>query len=571
MSWLKRARGAILGMSSGETSPVGTTSTEAGTSPPVLWDGLEAVQAAINEKLTGSPERHPAAQACLDHGAITRCLVLGDTESETVCIESALAAQSIAADATVLLPAGGRVDRSLLDGSVGAALANATHFDAALVSLSLANLRDPVALFSWLHDNLAEDALLWLHLRDLDGVGLPDPTRLMDAFLQQVPSRWRLKARYEGAPAVAQIGTPSSRACESALRAYFDVTSTASRGGTLLAPLFSTGCISPEMDSDLEGRALLRALYLLEAQLVERGEMLSREAIYVARPRGARAETIESLFEAYAGPLPEASKTGMSGPLPQWIDFNIFAALHSARATDWVAPFPPETLMYHTTGLVQPAGFAGHGADILTAFAAASPRALNSFESVLDFGVGVGRVGRYFKGFSGRYVGVDIDSANIAWVSESLPWIEAIHTKPAEPLPFEAATFDCVISVSVFTHIDRQSTEFYIDELHRVTRPGALLFLTLHGLCALELGISDETVASLMGVAPDRLLQAKATLAEVGFDFAEQYTHLTQEHYRYGTTFVSQAELLFGRKFSVHAVIPGAIHDFQDLIVLERH
>ena len=300
--------------------------------------------------------------------------------------------------------------------------------------------------------------------------------------------------------------------------------------------------------------------------------MIATDCLYVAQPRRQETDRVRRIFEKHAGPLPTGALEGMSGSLPAWLTFNVGSAFQSARAADYAAPFPPKDLMYHTTGLDRDRDFAQHGADILKALSAACPIPFNALEAVLDFGVGVGRVARYFKGFSGRYVGVDIDQANINWVSEHLPWVEGVFTEPAKPLPFDAATFDGVFSISVFTHIDRATTDFYVDELHRVTRSGALLFLTLHGETALRRALADEAVTRLVGVARERLELAETNLTEIDFDFAEQYTHLTREDYRYGTTFLSQAgaEAIFGRRFRVRAFVTGAIHAFQDLIVLEH-
>jgi len=115
--------------------------------------------------------------------------------------------------------------------------------------------------------------------------------------------------------------------------------------------------------------------------------------------------------------------------------------------------------------------FGAHGADIVRALATASPRPLTDYRDLLDFGVGVGRVARVFKGFEGAYAGVDVDADNIAWVAERLPWVEAAKTEPGAALPFSDARFDAVISVSVFTHMNEQNQLFYLDELRRVTQP----------------------------------------------------------------------------------------------------
>lgn len=567
MNWVARAKETLLGV-----SPPHMVPDERSGLATIQWDSLPTLRTAISESLTGSPDTHPAAQTFSEIAAVQRYLIVTDATAEAQQIAASITPLAADAQATVLSFDRDRpdIEQRIASKQLG------EDFDVIFACLASDAELDLETLFGWLNATLSETGLLWLNLRPAtisESIASAHLTELLDEILQQVPSRWRLKQRFDGKATPASVGVGHvEQEAVTALHAKFNIISRRNRGGALLRRLFADGCIAPEMDEDTEGQKLLLALYQAEKEIVETGEVTDWDSIYLARPRRHHGERIRQLFERHAGPPPEGATAGMSGPLPEWIKFNLTSALQSARAADFAAPFPPTDLMYHTTGLAQNRDFAQHGADILKALSAASPRPLNTLESVLDFGVGVGRVGRYFKGFSGRYVGVDIDEANLGWVADKLPWIEAVHTEPEAPLPFEAAIFDGVISISVFTHIDRSTTEFYIDELHRVTRPGALLFLTLHGEKALARALLEESVGRLIGIPSERLEQAKLSLAQDGFDFAEQYTHLTRRNYRYGTTFVSQpgAEAMFGRRFRVHRFVSGAIHAFQDLVVLEH-
>jgi SAM-dependent methyltransferase len=49
------------------------------------------------------------------------------------------------------------------------------------------------------------------------------------------------------------------------------------------------------------------------------------------------------------------------------------------------------------------------------------------------------------------------------------------------PLLYEQSSFDLCYSVSVFTHLPGDLQRPWIEELHRVLRPGAILALTLSG------------------------------------------------------------------------------------------
>lgn len=567
MNWVARAKEAFLGV------PVSHSTRPPEPTPNVLWDCLPTLRAAINESLTGSSITHPAAHALVEIADVRRYLILAAKASDAAQIDAAVRHLVPHAHATIfdLQNDCAEVEKWVASNDTASA-----RYDAILATLPLySGLHlDIEALLTALSRDLTEYGRLWLNLYpdfERPEVLSAQVMTLLNEMLELVPSRWRLRTDVSQILDAHGNPTPSFEFRKS-FHEKFHVVSRQNRGGALLGPLFAAGCIAPEIDEDEEGRKVLQALYVCEQELILSGELLSSDCIYVARPRRHDPGRVRQLFEKHVGPPPDEAIEGMSGPLPQWLKFNIGSALLSARSADHAAPFPPEQLMYHTTGLTKDRDFAHHGADILRALSAASPKPLNTLEAVLDFGVGVGRVARYFKGFSGRYVGVDIDQANLDWVLKALPWVEATVTEPGAPLPFEAAAFDGVISVSVFTHVDRSTTEFYVKELHRVTRRGGIVFVTLHGERALARALAEETVAGLMGVARERLELAASNVAKEGFDFAEQHTHLTRSNYRYGTTFLSQAgaESIFGRRFRVLNFVPGAIHSFQDLIVLEH-
>src|SRR5262245_47822250 len=146
----------------------------------------------------------------------------------------------------------------------------------------------------------------------------------------------------------------------------------------------------------------------------------------------------------------ERYRDGISGDLDAWVDFNRTGAFSSPEGLQFIAAFPPTELMQNTSGLTAPQDFAAHGCDILQALRKASPVPVNSFGNILDFGVGVGRLARMFKGLRGRYTGVDVDKRHVEWVSSALDHVTAVASVPRQPLPFADNSFDCAISISVF-------------------------------------------------------------------------------------------------------------------------
>jgi glycosyltransferase involved in cell wall biosynthesis/SAM-dependent methyltransferase len=264
---------------------------------------------------------------------------------------------------------------------------------------------------------------------------------------------------------------------------------------------------------------------------------------------------------------------GIEGPLENWLHFNAVSAFESERNRARVAPFAPIELIRETTGLERVEDFASHGVDIVRALAAATDRPLASFRSWLDFGVGVGRLARMFKAFTGRYIGVDVDLRAILWVRKNLPWVRAMHTVPRGRLPFPEAYFDMIASISVFSHMNEIDQAFYLCELHRVAQSGAHLVITVHGERALERAINERAVLDLLGIDPKYLHRARTALLEgPGFHFIRQAGHLTTDDYEYGITFMTRRwiDAVWSKWYDVLTVVPGGIHDFQDIVVLRR-
>jgi SAM-dependent methyltransferase len=266
----------------------------------------------------------------------------------------------------------------------------------------------------------------------------------------------------------------------------------------------------------------------------------------------------------------EPFRSGISGNLEDWLAFNRDGAFASTGGLALAAPFPPAELMQNVSALTEPRDFAAHGCDILKALSTASPSPLNAFTDVLDFGVGAGRLARMFKGFQGRYTGVDVDTRHVAWVSSALDYVTAIATEPKQPLPLAGGSFDCILSISVFTHMNERDHRFYLGELARVARPGASLLLTVHGERALRRAESEASILAMLAVPERAIADTRRLFPAPGFSFILQQGHLTSSHYDYGITFISReyVEREWSKYFHVVDVCAAAIHDFQDIVVL---
>jgi SAM-dependent methyltransferase len=105
---------------------------------------------------------------------------------------------------------------------------------------------------------------------------------------------------------------------------------------------------------------------------------------------------------------------------------------------------------------------------------------LNHESRVLDFGCGYGRsLGELFEGGYRNLIGFDFSPAMIAAARARFPEIEFGVLQSSSTVPVPQASVDGVLLFSVLTCVptdDGQRT--LIAELHRILRPGGLLYIS---------------------------------------------------------------------------------------------
>jgi SAM-dependent methyltransferase len=118
------------------------------------------------------------------------------------------------------------------------------------------------------------------------------------------------------------------------------------------------------------------------------------------------------------------------------------------------------------------------------------------YETVFDFGCGCGRLARRLLQQNPRprrYVGIDVHEGMIEWCKQNLSPIDrnfqffhhdvyAPSYAPrnrlqlAQPFPVRDGEFSLVIAHSVFTHLLRRQTEYYLREVTRILMPRGMAF-----------------------------------------------------------------------------------------------
>ena len=101
---------------------------------------------------------------------------------------------------------------------------------------------------------------------------------------------------------------------------------------------------------------------------------------------------------------------------------------------------------------------------------------------ILDFGAGIGNSIPYFRRYfpDARLTGADVSQRSLELAEARFPgqadglWIEAGH------IPAGADEFDLAFSACVFHHIPHAEHAAWLQELHRVVRPGGMLAIFEH-------------------------------------------------------------------------------------------
>jgi SAM-dependent methyltransferase len=108
---------------------------------------------------------------------------------------------------------------------------------------------------------------------------------------------------------------------------------------------------------------------------------------------------------------------------------------------------------------------------------------LSSESRLLDFGVGWGRVIRFFQREFGRkdLFGIDVDPDLIGLCKETFGGENFLTCAPLPPTPFPDRYFRAVVGCSVFSHLSEEACHRWMEEFHRLVEPGGIVALTTRG------------------------------------------------------------------------------------------
>jgi SAM-dependent methyltransferase len=157
--------------------------------------------------------------------------------------------------------------------------------------------------------------------------------------------------------------------------------------------------------------------------------------------------------------------------------------------------FPPLWLLYDTIGNCDYRSYLETGKETAELFGRIIKKHLPpGKQRVCEWGCGLGRVLRHLPALPMdlEVCGSDYNGQSVEWCQKNLAGCRIFKNELAPPLPFENNYFDFVYSISVFTHLSEQMHYEWLNECLRVTRPGGLILLTVHGEYSRQKLLPDE-------------------------------------------------------------------------------
>jgi SAM-dependent methyltransferase len=228
----------------------------------------------------------------------------------------------------------------------------------------------------------------------------------------------------------------------------------------------------------------------------------------------------------------------------------LFAQRHGSVA------LPPDALAYDAYGTLDWEFYWSFGMR-LAEYLAGLIRQHADGGKVLEWGCGPARVLRHLPGLLGatwKIYGCDYNQDTVRWCSENIPGVTFLHNDPAPPLPFESGQFDCVLAVSVLTHLSERMHRAWMTEIRRVLRSNGIAILSTHGDGVRSLLRPAERVAYERGslVVRDRVMEGKRLFVAY---HPEQFV---------------QQELLAGFNIVRHDRSPASSATLQDFWIVQK-
>jgi len=241
-----------------------------------------------------------------------------------------------------------------------------------------------------------------------------------------------------------------------------------------------------------------------------------------------------------------------------------------------LSPLPSALLRERVSGSVDENWFVESGGRTIDEWTRALAAVQVGFEtagSILDFGCGCGRALSHLKAKLApwqRLIGADVDKDAIDWLTQNFRGAEAILLPSVGPSSLEDRSIDLVVSQSVFTHLPEDVQYIWLNELHRIVKPGGTVLTSIHGpkvareYYNIMLSIGDN-------VGADKFLREYERFG-LSYFMRRTPAEETLPQY-YGTAFHNIKYIednWLSVNFELKAYLPLASLSHQDIVVLKR-
>lgn len=159
-------------------------------------------------------------------------------------------------------------------------------------------------------------------------------------------------------------------------------------------------------------------------------------------------------------------------------------------------PVPPAWLIQAFTNVPSVEKHIRNGdrqADLIAQTVSDLGKDIADFDSILDFGCGVGRVLRGLpRHTKAKLIGCDLHEDAIAWLSQHMPEHRFLIGTEYPPVDIPDDSVDLMYAISVLTHLDEDHQIKWLEEWARVLKPGGVAIVTFRNEEFLEAFVRSQ-------------------------------------------------------------------------------
>jgi len=190
-------------------------------------------------------------------------------------------------------------------------------------------------------------------------------------------------------------------------------------------------------------------------------------------------------------------------------------------------------------------------------------KSISDFNNICDFGCGCGRITRYMPVTKkNRVVGFDIDKENIEWCKKNYNNYSFLTINTRPPIDIESNSFDLIIAVSVFTHLNKDLQFIWLDELNRICKDSGIVLATInsdrtwfYSRTGTHNDFKKYLKNGIIDYFSNRDFEGKIEIENDYVNTLHRHDYILKEWQKY---------------FKIIDIISGAIQGNQDLVVMQK-